>query len=361
MTPDDKDMIAGCSPSASYAPPGSARATVAAGLALGLADYATGRGADRPALLAAAGLTEAELVDLDGRVPFVRYMALMRAAKIACDDPALSLHFAEALDLSELSVVGLVSHAAETMYDAFQQLNRYGRLVMEVEGVAEGERFTVVMRGEEVWLVDQRAGANDFPELTESTFTRFVVGPRHILPRQIVTAVEVTHERPAHADEYERVWGVPVTFGAAWNGMRMDMSLADHPVALLPRYAFGVLTDRADALLASLRQTSTLRGRVEGLLLPVLHTGKASVDYAAGQLGVSRQTLFRRLKAEGATFEAVLDGLRHRLAVDYLSARKVSVNETAYLVGFSEPAAFSRAFKRWTGRSPREVRYGQPA
>ena len=347
MTPDTKDMIAGCS-----AP------TVAAGLAIGLADYATGRGADRAALLAAAGLTGADLADLDGRVAFTGFMALMRAAKLACDDPALALHFAEALDLSQVSVVGLISHAAETMADAFAQLNRYGRLVMEVEGVADGERFAMVMRGDEVWLVDQRARPNDFPELTESTFTRFAVGPRRFLPRPIVTAVEVTHERPAHAAEYERVLGAPVTFGAKWNGLRMDMSLADHPVALLPGYVFGVLTDRADALLADLRQATTLRGRVEGLLLPILHTGKASVDYAAGQLGVSRQTLFRRLKAEGATFEAVLDGLRHRLAVDYLSARKVSVNETAYLVGFSEPAAFSRAFKRWTGQSPREVRYG---
>lgn len=355
MTADTKDLIPGCSV---YAPPGSARATVAAGLAAGLADYATGRGADRAALLAAAGVPEADLADLDGRVPFVRYMALMRAAKTAVGDPALSLHFAEALDLSELSVVGLISHAAETMMDAFLQLNRYGRLVMEVEGVADGERFATVFRDGEAWLVDQRAGPDAFPELTESTFTRFIVGPRHILPRQMVTAAQVTHDRPAHAGDYERVWRVPVTFNAPWNALRMDMSLVDHPVALLPGYAFGVLTDRADALLADLRQATTLRGRVESLLLPVLHTGKANVDYAAGQLGISRQTLFRRLKAEGATFEAVLDDLRRRLALDYLSARKVSVNETAYLVGFSEPAAFSRAFKRWTGKAPREVRYG---
>ncbi|MCE3288979.1 MAG: AraC family transcriptional regulator [Caulobacter sp.] len=356
MTPDAKDMIAGNSrPQSGRAP------TVAAGLVKGLADYAAGRGADRAALLAAAGVTEAQIADLDGRVPFGSYVALMRAAKIACDDPALSLHFAQALDLSEVSVVGLISHAAETMTEAFLQLNRYGRLVMEVEGVADGERFALVMRGQEVWLVDQRANPNDFPELTESTFTRFAVGPRRFLPRPIVTAVEVTHPRPSHAAEYEQVLGAPVTFGADWNAVRMDMTLADHPVAALPGYAFGVLADRADALLASLRDATTLRGRVEGLLLPVLHTGKASALYAAGQLGVSRQTLFRRLKAEGTSFEALLDGLRRRLALDYLSARKVSVNETAYLVGFSEPAAFSRAFKRWTGKSPREVRYGAPA
>jgi AraC-like DNA-binding protein len=90
--------------------------------------------------------------------------------------------------------------------------------------------------------------------------------------------------------------------------------------------------------------------------MTILHTGDASVDIIAKKLGFSRQTLFRRLKAEGATFEKVLDELRHKMALHYLSGKKVSVNETAYLVGFSEPAAFSRAFKRWTGSSPRTMR-----
>ena len=105
-----------------------------------------------------------------------------------------------------------------------------------------------------------------------------------------------------------------------------------------------------------LESSESVRARVEGLLLPILHTGGASVDAIAGQLGLSRQTLFRKLKAEGVTFEKVLDELRHELALHYLCGKKTSVNETAYLVGFSEPAAFSRAFKRWTGFSPRAMR-----
>jgi AraC-like DNA-binding protein len=71
---------------------------------------------------------------------------------------------------------------------------------------------------------------------------------------------------------------------------------------------------------------------------------------------MSRQTLFRKLKAEGTTYEKILDDLRHQIALHYLSGKKVSVNETAYLVGFSEAAAFSRAFKRWTGKSPSDAR-----
>ena len=73
----------------------------------------------------------------------------------------------------------------------------------------------------------------------------------------------------------------------------------------------------------------------------------------ADKLCCSRQTLFRKLKAEGVTFEQVLDELRRKLSLNYLNANKTSVKETARLVGYSDSAAFSRAFKRWTGFSPR--------
>ena len=90
--------------------------------------------------------------------------------------------------------------------------------------------------------------------------------------------------------------------------------------------------------------------------MPGLHKGEASIDAIASELGMSRATLYRRLKQEGTTFAEVADELRCRMASDYLSARKVSVNEAAYLVGFSEASSFVRAFRRWTGQTPTEYR-----
>jgi AraC-like DNA-binding protein len=93
--------------------------------------------------------------------------------------------------------------------------------------------------------------------------------------------------------------------------------------------------------------------------MSILHTGDAKMDSVSEKLGVSRQTLLRRLKAEGVTFEKVLSDLRHKMALHYLKDTNLSANEAAYLVGFSDPAAFSRAFKRWTGSSPRTMRTGK--
>ena len=109
-------------------------------------------------------------------------------------------------------------------------------------------------------------------------------------------------------------------------------------------------------ILKDLETTATMRGRVERLLMPILHKGEANMDAVAEKLGVNRQALYRALKDENVTFEQVLDDLRHRLALEYLRGRKTTVNETAYLVGFSDPASFSRAFKRWTGKNPSEMR-----
>jgi AraC-like DNA-binding protein len=256
--------------------------------------------------------------------------------------------------MADVSVVGLIAYACETMMEAMVQVNRYGRLVVEFDGPQD--RFAAVPKDGGLWAVDYRENPNAFPELTESTFARMICGPRRFGVTTLAKAVHVTHKAPAYRAEYERIYGAPVTFEAEWNAVLLDEKWMSHKISVQPRYVFGILSEHADALLKSLENSKTVRGRVESLLMPILHKGEANMDGIADRLGVSRQTLFRQLKAEGTTFEKVLDALRHQLALEYLRAKKTSVNETAYLVGFSEPASFSRAFKRWTGVAPREMR-----
>lgn len=351
MTPWTRSMTAGCRPLIAAAEP-----TVGAGFARGLFELALAKGAPRAELIRQSGLEPYDLADQDARVPFARYVALMRAAKALTGDAALGLHYGEQVNIADVSIVGLIGLASETMLDAFLQLNRYVQLIVETERTGPGDRFQSVRDRHGLWMVDTRRDPNAFPELTESAFAQLVCGPRKFDDTRFVLEVQVTHERPAYADEYERIFRCPVTFGAARNAFRVDEAWAARPVCRLPRYVFGVLSEKADALLAELESVRTTRGRVESLLIPVLHKGEANIDCIAAKLGTSRQTLFRRLKAEGVTFVGVLDALRHKLALHYLSGEKVSVNETAYLVGFSDPAAFSRAFKRWTGSSPRTVK-----
>jgi AraC-like DNA-binding protein len=331
-----------------------ANPTVTAAFARGLLDLATARGAAGAALLAAAVIEPEDLADPDRRVPFEKYVALMRAAKQACNDPALGLHYGEAVSISDISIVGLIGLASATMRDAFHQLNRYVQLIVDLD---EGrDRFVLEERRDGLWFIDQRGAADAFPELTESAFAHIVCGPRQKGVPPFVQEVRVTHADPGYGDEYRRIFEAPVVFASDRNAMKLDERILEHRVAQLPRYAFGILCEKADARLKDLHSAKTMRGRVESALMPVLHTGAASMESIADRLGFSRQTLFRRLQEESVTFEEIFDALRRDMALDYLRGGKTTVSEVAYLVGFSDPASFSRACKRWTGKSPSTLR-----
>jgi len=329
--------------------------TVGAGYAKALFDLAVAKGADPDLLLARAELRAADFADADNRIPLVSHIALMRAGQALSGDAALGLHFGETY-LGEYSVVGLIADASKTMGHALVQLNRYGRLVIEVDIGEEGERFRVERANGEAWFIDTRRDPNSFPELTESTFARMANHTRQFGTddKPWVRGVYVTHAEPSYRAEYDRIFRVPIVFNAARNALLIDDDWTTYKVARSTRYAFGVLSEHAKALLDSLDAVQTMRGRVESLLIPILHTGEPNVERIAAKLGQSRKTLYRKLKAEGTTFAKLLDALRHKLALHYLDGKKVSVNETAYLVGFSDPSTFSRAFRRWTGVSPRK-------
>lgn len=329
--------------------------TVAAAYAHALLNFAASKGAKLNSLIELAGLDLRDVPDPLARIPFTSYVALMRAGKELSNDPALALHFGEQVDLSAITVGCVIGSFSESGAEAFALMNRYSRLGVEAEGVGNGDRYVLDRRAGELWVVDTRRNPNVFPELTETTFARMVCMSRQHTPNKaFFRAVHVTHAEPGYRDEYDRIFRMPVVFGSDRNALLFaEDRWVTQRLRSASRPVFGILHEHAEARLQGLERSKTMRARVESLLIPLLHAGDASVDAIAHRLGLSRQTLFRKLKTEGVTFERVLDELRHRLALDYIGGRKATVNQTASLVGFSDAAAFSRAFKRWTGVSPR--------
>ena len=334
--------------------------TVGAGYARGLVDFAVAKGASRDRLIARSQLSACDLSDLDNRIPMASYEALMRTAAELTNEPAFALQYGEAVRMQELSIVGLICEACETTIEVGTQLNRYGRLMFDDGSGKASDIVRLVNNKDGLWMEGVSPIFSGNPRVTESEFARLVWNTRamfgsdpYLQKAPFPLAVHFTHAEPAYRAEYDRIFQAPLVFGSPWNALRIDpgfLSLKQPPVS---RYVFGVLSERATALLQSLESSKTARGQVESLLIPTLHTGDPTIERIAQKMGLSRQTLYRQLKAEGVTFEKLLDDLRQKMALHYLNGKKVSVNETAYLVGFSDPSAFSRAFRRWTGTSPR--------
>ena len=336
--------------------------TVAAGYPKALLDFAVSRGANRQTLIERSQIRLDHLEDQDRRIPLANYLALLNAGIELCKEPALSLLFGEAVSIQNISIVGMIGVAFDNLESGRQLVNRYTPLGLDADdGTAEPIQF--VRENGEVWMKFAGRIYADNPQLLESGLARAVVGARAMqqsLPGfahvQFPKAIRFTHKEPSYRAEYDRIFGVPLFFESHMNAFLIDEAFLKMTLPRTNPYLSEILSARAEELLKRLEMSKTTRGRVENLLVPILHTGEARVATIASKLGLSRHTLFRKLKAEGVTFAQVLDELRHQTALYYLNRKKVSVNQTAYLLGFSEPAAFSRAFKRWTGSSPRTAR-----
>lgn len=321
MTARSKSMTDGCR-------------TVGTVAARALMDFALSKGCSLAALRERSGIRVADLRDVEGRIPFEQYATLMLAAKEQCDDPAFALHFGESDAGIEATFACMMGIFSPTMAGS---LADYGG----------DDRLRMVRNGDEVWFIDLQN--DEFPEGPEASFARAVCASRRLFPGMaFLKAIHFKQEAPAYRAEYERIFQVPVVFGSDRNALLAHAAWLDQGLESPSPRVFELMKSRAAML-------SSTRTRVEAVLTNALPNGEACIDVVAGKLAMGRHTLFRKLRAEGVTFKQVLAELRQKLATQYLLDRKMPVHQTAYLLGFSDAASFSRAYKRWTGRSPRRV------
>lgn len=329
--------------------------TIAAGFVSSFAEYACGQGADRDLLLSASGLTDEDLADQDNRISLDAYYTLVGVAMQQTGDTALLLRYSLQSELEMVSVVGQIVHTSQSLRHSIEQLNRYVRLMFDVELPSGTDRFELLKTDEGLWIVDHLILPDERYLGTETTFARFLSEFRRSFPdTTFEIGLEVTYPPPPHVDQYPELFRVPVQFKAARNALQLDPVWDTPETEYTPgnAYAFGIFARHADQMLEKLRVDTSIRAQIEAQILPKMHEGSISMDKVASEIAMSRQTLYRRLKEEGVTFAEIHDDLRQRMAIEYLEGQKVTVNETAYLLGFSEASSFVRAFKRWTGLSP---------
>lgn len=172
----------------------------------------------------------------------------------------------------------------------------------------------------------------------------------HVTPSRVIS-----REVPHHMDAYEEFFGVPVTLGSMH---RMEFSSIDvhRPLVTRNDAMWQVFEPALRQRLTDIEAGTTTQERVRAALVELLPAGEDSIESVARDLAVSTRTLQRQLQAEETSFQSVLNATRERLAVHYLRQEGLSSAEIAFLLGYSDVRSFNRAFRSWTGMSPREAR-----
>jgi AraC-like DNA-binding protein len=179
------------------------------------------------------------------------------------------------------------------------------------------------------------------------------------LTGQPLNPLEVTfiYPEPESRAEYERIFGCPIKFEQKHNSMTLDMSLVNTPIRLANPALLEHFERYAQDFLAQLERKDETTRAVTKLILARLDDESLSIEKVAREMAVSVRTLQNQLQAEGVAFSDLLRDIRQRLAQQYLR-QNYTVEQITYLLGFSEPSVFRKAFKKWSGVTPREYRQG---
>lgn len=330
---------------------------VSASIGAMIVNVAAARGASAAQLTERTGFDPKLAEDPDASIPLELETRLWNEAALAVGDETFGLHAAELVRPGAFDVMDYAVRTAPTLRVSLERLVRYNRLVHDVA------EFTVIerpprLRIEHAFRVKGVAPCRHAAEFTIAAVLR--IGEQLTGSALPARAVELAHPPPTSPEtqaEVARFFGVAPRFSAPRNALELDAAVADRPLPGADPTLWRVMQRHADALLSARARTGgTTSDRVRELLATSLGEGASSLASVAATLKCSARSLQRRLADEGTTFDALLDDLRRDLALRYLADRKLAIGEVAYLLGYSEPSPFHRAFRRWTGLTPSEAR-----
>jgi AraC-like DNA-binding protein len=267
-------------------------------------------------------------------------------------DPAFALKAADCWHPSNLGALGYAWLSSATLQEGLERLIRYARILGQkmhfyCEINTQSTRFILVNNREDVLL---RSIIMDFTlaiiidmcrKNTDATFHPLKVNMRR--------------PQPKDTSAYTAYFGCPVQFDAEQDSFEIERVLADTLLPSSNRELAMTFDSILTEQLSALDKSNTIE-RCKHFLLQEMTSGEPTDHQLANVLGMSQRTLQRKLAEHGTSYKRLLDELRHTLAQSYLTGTQRSVNEITFLLGFSEQSAFTRAFKRWHGKSPTAYR-----
>jgi len=294
-------------------------------------------------LLAATGLRDADLDDPDARVPCEVYGALVSRAQQERFTPNLALELARLTPMGAFPLLDYLVVTSDTVGAGVQQLARYFRLV--------GSPVSIDLR-EDSDLIRIEMPGTPAPFSVEFNSALMILHFRNETEGRFGAAHVSFRHTPDDVPGFERVIGCRVLANASWNGVSVPLEAWRLPLRKRDPVLRHLLESQANDILARQPARTGLALDVQRALTARVAGGDTRIGTLARQLAMSGRTLQRRLAAEGVSYQELLEEARKEAAGRYISGSTLAIGEIAYLVGYSEPAPFHRAFKRWYGMTP---------
>jgi len=319
--------------------------TVSASYMATLLDAFVHAGCARDFLLSRSGLDETALSDPDSRLPVETVTRAWQAATEKSTDGLIGLRVGKHIRPGSFSVLGHLLMTCATLRDALDKASRFAPLVgdggrLAVEFTKEGAVLSYdLIEG----TIPCRAERVEAIVASLIGFSRWITG-QEILPK----AVSFTHAPLAETTAYEAFFLIKPRFTAPENTIVIDQEDLVLPLQQANPELSDILGGHAEKVLHRVTSLSPfLRD-----LHQALKDGASDLDAAASTLGITPRSLQRKLAELGTSFQEQLGELRRDRAMEHLKNGDKSIAEISYLLGFSDTASFSRAFKRWTGLPP---------
>lgn len=310
-------------------------------------------GVDPRRACAEVGLDPAAPTDAAERVPLTVLHALWEVVTARAGRLDLPLLLAERYSPGDYALLGFAALTSPTMAEALRQVERFMALWTDEPALQLSPNGWVSVRYREA-LTD-RPGVH---RATEATLAEVLQAARCVTERPIAPReVRFAHPGPAGAlPSFERFFRAPVRFSQPATEMSFDKADLVLPLRQTDPQLRLFLEGLATEALRGRAGLKTVREQLRPLLAEELPRGVPEIEAVARRLAMSGRTLRRRLAEEGTTFREEIDATRAELARRYVGDGRLALSEVAFVLGFSEPSAFHRAFKRWMGRTPGEWR-----
>ncbi|WP_426751514.1 AraC family transcriptional regulator ligand-binding domain-containing protein [Myxococcus sp. Y35] len=304
------------------------------------------------ALCREAGFREEDLDDPELRIPYAALDGLLERAAALSGDANLGLHIArvDMVDLDDPATFVVLTSA--TLRDAMARGCRYQRVW------GDGERFQMedTAHGVRMRFTPVGAPRPAHRHLVEAALVQFATGVRAFTGVDVrPLCVRFQHPAPEDLREHEALFGCPLEFDAPFNAIDFSHEDVERPFIHADALLNAMFERQAQRALERLPEVATATERVREQVRRELAGGDFSFAAVARALRQPPRTLQRRLAAEGQSYAAIVESLRRELSAAYLQ-RRMSIAEVSFLLGYADPVAFHRAFKRWWGTSPEGYR-----